>query len=348
MARLSSGKNEPQDPSLPQKQRARWRFIGATVLALGAMIVLPLALDSEPRRPLGDVQITIPDRAELGRRNQAWPDVAYRTTLSEPGAEAGRPGLFTRDGDDGDAAGGTRAVVPVDANVANSAAAAAAAAVAASPGSSAAPVAAPEKGAPAQVDPAREIRSTHGAAATGTAVKESSAHGQAKPARDATTAKDPGPPTQAKPARDTTAAKEARPPAKAGSASGDAKPADRAKPAKPATSPTQIAAVEQKVTKPAVPTVPPVPQRRTDRNQEAASSPGGYVVQIGAFKSRKGATAQLERARKLGFDAYAEPFTTRKGEYVRVRVGPYLTREQADQARERLSRNGIDTSVISP
>ena len=96
------------------------------------------------------------------------------------------------------------------------------------------------------------------------------------------------------------------------------------------------------------PPAPPIPQRRVDRNDPKAASPAGFVIQIGAFSSAKSAQAQADRARKLGFDAYTEKFTTSKGEWTRVRVGPYLSREQADDARSRLKRRGIDTALIAP
>ena len=72
MARRSPPRNELQDPSLPQRQRARWRVIGAAVLALAAVVMLPLALDSEPKQSLSDVAIQIPERSLLQVRKTAF------------------------------------------------------------------------------------------------------------------------------------------------------------------------------------------------------------------------------------------------------------------------------------
>jgi|GEM_PF-6968946 len=73
MAGRKSAKNEIQDPSLPSKKRARWRLIGAAVLATLAVIILPFALESEPRKELGDVAVKMPPRTELGKMERVLP-----------------------------------------------------------------------------------------------------------------------------------------------------------------------------------------------------------------------------------------------------------------------------------
>ena len=73
MAGRKSAKNEIQDPSLPSKKRARWRLIGAGVLATLAVIILPFALESEPRQQLGDVAVKMPPRTELGKMERVLP-----------------------------------------------------------------------------------------------------------------------------------------------------------------------------------------------------------------------------------------------------------------------------------
>lgn len=54
--------DEPVDPMLPEKKRARRRLIGAIALVLAAIIGLPMVFDSEPK-PLSDgIDIQIPSR----------------------------------------------------------------------------------------------------------------------------------------------------------------------------------------------------------------------------------------------------------------------------------------------
>ncbi|SAL17399.1 sporulation repeat-containing protein [Caballeronia arvi] len=50
------------DPTLPEKQRARRRLVGAIALVLAAVIVLPMVLDSRPKPVTDDISIDIPNR----------------------------------------------------------------------------------------------------------------------------------------------------------------------------------------------------------------------------------------------------------------------------------------------
>ncbi|TDN62948.1 SPOR domain-containing protein [Paraburkholderia sp. BL10I2N1] len=50
------------DPSLPEKQRARRRLVGAIALVVAAVVVLPMVLDSHPKPVTDDISIDIPSR----------------------------------------------------------------------------------------------------------------------------------------------------------------------------------------------------------------------------------------------------------------------------------------------
>ncbi|MGH1359974.1 MAG: SPOR domain-containing protein [Burkholderiaceae bacterium] len=265
MARRPSAKNEMQDSSLPEKQRARWRFIGATILALFAMILLPLALESEPRQAIGSIDVSIPKREDLGRRAQYWPDAAYRQTaiVADQGDQ---PGLFTR----------TDSTAPaLDDNRFN----------------------------PDGVAALQEKPQATAAVLAERSVKTVDAD---KPDTN---------PVSQKPATDKNS-----------------------KPLKLAVAKPPAAELK----------APPMPERRTDPNQIKAASPSGYVVQIGAFSSSKGARAQVKRAKALGFKAYTQRITTSKGVRIRVRIGPYLNRALANDVREKLRKKGIETALIAP
>ncbi|RQO36161.1 SPOR domain-containing protein [Herminiimonas sp. KBW02] len=55
-------REEPVDPVLPEKKRARRRLVGAIALVLAAIIGLPMILDSEPRQLPDDIDIQIPSK----------------------------------------------------------------------------------------------------------------------------------------------------------------------------------------------------------------------------------------------------------------------------------------------
>jgi DedD protein len=50
------------DPTLPEKQRARRRLVGALALVAAAVIILPMVLDSHPKPVTDDISIDIPTR----------------------------------------------------------------------------------------------------------------------------------------------------------------------------------------------------------------------------------------------------------------------------------------------
>lgn len=64
--RARSQEEEPIDPMLPEKKRARRRLIGATALVLAAVIGLPMIFDSEPKPLTDDIAIQIPSRDKSG------------------------------------------------------------------------------------------------------------------------------------------------------------------------------------------------------------------------------------------------------------------------------------------
>ena len=60
------------DPTLPEKQRARRRLVGAIALVVAAVVILPMVLDSHPKPVTDDISIDIPSRPA--------PRVAHKTT----------------------------------------------------------------------------------------------------------------------------------------------------------------------------------------------------------------------------------------------------------------------------
>ncbi|WP_347554584.1 SPOR domain-containing protein [Robbsia sp. KACC 23696] len=58
------GQEAMLDPTLPEKQRARRRLVGAIALVLAAVIILPMVLDATPKPASGDIAIDIPDQGQ--------------------------------------------------------------------------------------------------------------------------------------------------------------------------------------------------------------------------------------------------------------------------------------------
>ncbi|MBC8723331.1 SPOR domain-containing protein [Paraburkholderia sp. 31.1] len=75
------------DPTLPEKQRARRRLVGAIALVVAAVIILPMVLDSHPKPVTDDISIDIPNRpAPKLSRSTANEDVQGGVALDNPPA----------------------------------------------------------------------------------------------------------------------------------------------------------------------------------------------------------------------------------------------------------------------
>ena len=77
-----------------------------------------------------------------------------------------------------------------------------------------------------------------------------------------------------------------------------------------------------------------------------AGDPVRSVVQVGAFADlakAKEARAKLESA---GFKTYTQEIDTKDGKRIRVRVGPFATKEEADKTAEKIRKLNLQTSVL--
>lgn len=110
-------------------------------------------------------------------------------------------------------------------------------------------------------------------------------------------------------------------------------------PSRPAEAPKAATEAPKPATEVPKPDVAPAPSGPT-------SAAAHFAVQVGAFANAGSARAQADKARKAGVRVYTEAVKTAQGERTRVRVGPFTSREAADQARTRLKAIGIDSSVV--
>jgi cell division protein FtsN len=80
-----------------------------------------------------------------------------------------------------------------------------------------------------------------------------------------------------------------------------------------------------------------------------AKAVGGFRVQVRFVSSKADADAEAARISRSGLPARVEPGSGPRGTVYRVRVGPFSTREEAEQASRRLSSQGRrDTWIVPP
>lgn len=138
-----------------------------------------------------------------------------------------------------------------------------------------------------------------------------------------------------------------------------------AQPADPAAGPETLEAEQQRSLTPPVPkrvadaekakaakSPPKAPEKPVDKPAAAESKVGaakgadrGYVVQIGALADAEKAKALQQQLAAKGLPAYTEVVDSAKGKVTRVRVGPFPSREAADQSRDRLKSLGFEGNV---
>jgi DedD protein len=301
-----SGKEIP-DPVLPEKKRARRRLVGAIALALGVAVGLPMLLDSEPKPVANDIAIEIPSK-----------DKAAAPAARKPARED---------------AGLDQSEEIVD-----------------DPVKPAVPTSRPETTSPAKSDvaaipapktePARDLQRE--AAAKELAAREAARNAAAEreaAARQAAKEKEAAQKETARLAAAREAReKEARDAREA--ARHDAKPAPRpvakAEPddVKPAGGDTAraLAILEGKAAdKPAKP---------------ADAGSGKFVIQVAALATQDKVDELQQKLTQAGIHSYTQRTPTAAGERIRVRVGPFGSREEAEKVRAKLSRIGLGGSLV--
>ena len=125
------------------------------------------------------------------------------------------------------------------------------------------------------------------------------------------------------------------------------KPAERAaekpvqKPAeKPAEKPAQKPA--QKLAEKPAEKPPAKPDAKSDTKVLTR-----YVVQFGAFADANAARETRQKAERLGLKTYAQQVDTPAGKRVRVRLGPFSDRAEAEKALATLRKGGLTGAILT-
>jgi DedD protein len=78
-----------------------------------------------------------------------------------------------------------------------------------------------------------------------------------------------------------------------------------------------------------------------------APEPGRFVVQVGAFADDGAVRQTRQKVEKLGLKTYTQEVNTDAGKRVRVRVGPFATRDEAAQVLGKLKGAGLPGAVLT-
>ena len=120
----------------------------------------------------------------------------------------------------------------------------------------------------------------------------------------------------------------------------------------PISKPEPLAETKPAAAKPVAPApkpATPTPVATATRPVQPAAAGTGFAVQLGAFASAEEAGKLRDRARAAGLRAFVESVRTDKGMLSRVRVGPVLTRAEADQLKAQVSAKlGNADAIVKP
>jgi DedD protein len=79
----------------------------------------------------------------------------------------------------------------------------------------------------------------------------------------------------------------------------------------------------------------------------AQDAAGRFVVQVGAFADDATVRQTRQKVEKLGLKTYTQEVNTDAGKRVRVRVGPFATRDEATQVLNKLKGSGLPGAVLT-
>ncbi|HSS46678.1 MAG TPA: SPOR domain-containing protein [Burkholderiales bacterium] len=88
-------------------------------------------------------------------------------------------------------------------------------------------------------------------------------------------------------------------------------------------------------------------EKKAGKSAKVESKSGAYVVQLAAFSNSDKAKQLQQKLTANGIRAYTEVLKTAGVEKIRVRAGPYESRDAAEKALERLKTLGMDGVVTS-
>jgi DedD protein len=89
--------------------------------------------------------------------------------------------------------------------------------------------------------------------------------------------------------------------------------------------------------------------KSADKTSDKASdkTPTRYVVQFGAFADAGSAQAARMKVERLGLKTYAQQVDTPAGKRIRVRLGPFTDKSEADKAMAAVRKAGLTGAVLT-
>ena len=115
--------------------------------------------------------------------------------------------------------------------------------------------------------------------------------------------------------------------------------------------PRQVKAPAASATAPVVPASTPSPAAilagaPSTKPSDAVAAGGRFVVQVGAFAEDTKIREVRAKVEKIGLKTYTQQVDTPGGKRVRVRVGPYATKAEADRIASKIKADGLPAAAV--
>lgn len=289
--------NDPADPVLPEKKRARRRLVGAVALVLAVVIVLPMVLDPEPKPLADDISIQIPSRDKPAASMDASATGSASSSISSTSSDTtGTISGLDKQEEIIDPA--STPVIPP-------------------PSASSQPQALDKSAMTSAAPVMPSLPSTDNADVSPAGPVASEVKPEAKIVVK--------PKTETKPKVEVKEERKSRPEPKL-----ESKTEDR-----PAINESQDDSARAAAILNGGSAAP-----------SAEKKPGKFVIQVAALASQEKVDELQGKLNDAGIRSYTQKIKTSAGERIRIRVGPFANKEEAEKARAKLAPLGLSGSLV--
>jgi DedD protein len=128
-----------------------------------------------------------------------------------------------------------------------------------------------------------------------------------------------------------------------------AAPAAQAEPqvAKVEPAPATPAPAPEVPAKPSAPATPPAAKTAAPAAASAPATGERFVVQVGAYADQARAREVRLKIERAGLKTYTQVAKTSEGNRIRVRLGPFNTRAEADKVAQKIKSLGLTPGVLT-
>lgn len=88
-------------------------------------------------------------------------------------------------------------------------------------------------------------------------------------------------------------------------------------------------------------------EKAADKKPDPKAADTRYVVQFGAFADVKAARETRQKAERMGLKTYAQQVDTPQGKRIRVRLGPFADKAEAERALATLRKGGLNGNILT-